>query len=208
MSDEERSLQTYVSDMLALERHVRIPFETQVKDDDFSRNPQAGALVNQLLAQSQQHIDALETALQQLGTGGAASGTADAVAAAKSAVSQFEGFFAGVIDTMRKTKVSKALRDDYTALALCTAGYTLLQTTAMALGNANVATLAQRHLSDYAKSVMAIGQALPEVVLGELSAIGIDVATSMAEPARKAAKEAWQGGGGDGSSVTVTSGTI
>jgi hypothetical protein len=208
MSDEERSLQTYVSDMLALERHVRIPFEAQAKDEDFAKYPHAGALVNQLLAQSQQHVDALEAALQQLGTGGAASGTADAVAAAKSAVSQFEGFFAGVIDSMRKTKVSKALRDDYTALALCTAGYTLLQTTAMALGNAAVATLAQRHLSDYAKSVMAIGQALPEVALGELSAIGIDVATSMAEPARKAAKEAWQGGGGDGSSATVTSGTI
>jgi ferritin-like metal-binding protein YciE len=199
VSDEQYSLQTYVSDMLALERHVRVPFEAQDKDGDFSQYPQAGALVHQLLHQSQHHIDALEASLTELG-GNSASPV-------KSAVAQFEGFFAGVIDGVRKTKVSKALRDDYTALALCTAGYTLLQTTAMALGNAAVATLAQRHLGDYAKSVMAIGQALPGVVLQELSDIGIQVATSVAEPARQAAKEAWQGGA-DGSTVTVTSGTI
>lgn len=201
VSDEERSLQTYVSDMLALERHIRIPFEVQANDDDFSKYPQAGSLVNQLLQQSQQHIAALETSLTELG-GNPASPV-------KSAVSQFEGFFAGMIDGMRKTKISKALRDDYTALALCTAGYTLLQTTAMAMGNSTVATLAQRHLTDYAKSVMAIGQALPEVVLQELTDIGIEVATSVAEPARQAAKAAWQGGsGGDTSTVRVTSGAV
>jgi ferritin-like metal-binding protein YciE len=170
--------------MLALERHIRIPFETQAKDDDFSKYPQSGALVRQLLDQSKRHIDALEAELQQLG-----GNPADPV---KSAVSQFEGFFAGAIDMMRKTKVSKGLRDDYTALALCTAGYTLLQTTAMALGNSIVAKLAQRHLSDYAQSVMAIGQALPEVALRELSDIGVDVATEAAAAARQAAKEAWQ----------------
>jgi ferritin-like metal-binding protein YciE len=197
VSDEDRSLQAYVSDMLALERHVRIPFEAQAKDDDFSQYPQAGQLVNQLLQQSQQHIETLEASLQELG-GNPASPV-------KSAVAQVEGFFAGLIDSGRKTKISKALRDDYTALALCTAGYTLLQTTAMALGNADVATLAQRHLSDYAKSVMAIGQALPEVVVQELSDIGIQVATSVAEPARRAAKEAWQG---DAATATFTAGTI
>jgi ferritin-like metal-binding protein YciE len=184
VSDEQRSLQAYVSDMLALERHVRIPFEAQAKDDDFSKYPQSGVLVQQILDQSKQHIDALEAALQQLG-----GNAADPV---KSAVSQFEGFVAGAIDMMRKTKVSKGLRDDYTALALCTAGYTMLQTTAMALGNSTVAQLAQRNLTDYAQSVMAIGQALPEVALRELSDIGIQVATEAATAARQAAKEAWQ----------------
>jgi ferritin-like metal-binding protein YciE len=184
VSDEQRSLQAYVSDMLALERHVRIPFEAQAKDDDFSKYPQSGALVQQILDQSKRHIDALETTLQELG-----GNPADPV---KSAVSQVEGFFAGAIDMMRKTKVSKGLRDDYTALALCTAGYTLLQTTAMALGNSTVAQQAQRNLTDYAQSVMAIGQALPEVALRELSDIGIDVATEAATAARQAAKDAWQ----------------
>ncbi len=196
MSDEQRSLQAYVSDMLALERHVRIPFEAQVKDDDFSKYPQSGALVQRLLDQSKRHIDTLETTLQQIG-----GNAADPV---KSAVSQFEGFFAGAIDMMRKTKVSKGLRDDYTALALCTAGYTLLQTTAMALGNSTVAELAQRHLSDYAQSVMAIGQALPEVALRELSDIGVNVATEAATVARQAAKEAWQSSPAANSNATTT----
>lgn len=199
MSDEQRSLQAYVSDMLALERHIRIPFEAQVKDDDFSKYPQSGALVQQILDQSKRHIDALEAALNELG-----GNAADPV---KSAVSQFEGFFAGAIDMMRKTKVSKGLRDDYTALALCTAGYTMLQTTAMALGNSKVAQLAQQNLTDYAQSVMAIGQALPEVALRELSDIGIQVATEAATAARQAAKEAWQphsSGASDFSHATPT----
>jgi ferritin-like metal-binding protein YciE len=196
VSDEQRSLQAYVSDMLAVERHIRIPLETQAKDDDFSKYPQSGALVQRLLDQSKRHIAALEAELQQLG-----GNAADPV---KSAVSQFEGFFAGAIDMMRKTKVSKGLRDDYTALALCTAGYTLLQTTAMALGNSTVAKLAQRHLSDYAQSVMAIGQALPEVALRELSDIGVDVATEAATAARQAAKEAWQSSPATNSNATTT----
>jgi ferritin-like metal-binding protein YciE len=199
VSDEERSLQAYVSDMLALEQHVRLPFETQAKDDDFTQYPKGAALVGTMLDQSQRHIDALQTCLNALG-GSAASPV-------KSTVAQVEGFFAGAIDKMRKTKVSKALRDDYTALALCTAGYTLLQTTAIALGDASVSSLAQRHLRDYAQSVMAIGQALPEIVVAELKAIGVDVALDAVEPARKAAKDAWQSGS-NGSVATTATGTI
>jgi hypothetical protein len=44
MPDNDHSIATYVSDMLALERHIRIPFETQAKDGDFKEIPQAGAL--------------------------------------------------------------------------------------------------------------------------------------------------------------------
>lgn len=184
MADEQHSLQTYVSDMLALERHVRIPFETQAKDADFGKYGDAQSLVQRLLTLSQTHIDALDSTLSRLG-GHEASPV-------KSAVTNVEGFFAGAIDKMRKTKVSKALRDDYTALALCTIGYTMLQTTATALGDTATADLAQTHLRDYAQCVMQIGQSIPQIVLEELRDIGIAVDTSMAEPARQAAEDAWR----------------
>ena len=190
MADEQHSLQTYVSDMLALERHVRVPFEAQTKDDDFTKYGDAGALVARALTLAQTHIDDLQQSLDGLG--------GHAGSPVKSAVAELEGFFAGAIDKMRKTKVSKALRDDYTALALCSAGYTMLQSTALALGDSSVASLAQRHLQDYAGLVIDIGQELPAVVLIELRDIGVNASESAIEPARQAAQNAWRGARGDG----------
>lgn len=187
MPDERHSLQTYVSDMLALERHIRVPFETQQKDDDFGKYGDAANIVSTLCALSQQHVDALDRCLAGLG-GHEAS-------ALKSAVTQLEGAAAGAIDKMRKTKVSKALRDDYTALALCTAGYTLLQSTALGLGDNGVAGLAQRHLEDYARGIMDVGQALPEVALTELRDGGLTVDAAAAGLARRAADDAWSRAG-------------
>jgi ferritin-like metal-binding protein YciE len=186
MADEQHSLQTYVSDMLALERHVRVPFETQAKDDDFARYGNAANLVSELLSISQQHIDALDRCLETLGGHAASPG--------KSAVSQVEGFFAGAVDKMRKTKVSKALRDDYTACALCSAGYTMLATTAMALGDANVANVAQNHLRDYARIIMDVGRDLPEVVVAELAELDLPVDASTVQNAQRAVEQAWRSG--------------
>jgi ferritin-like metal-binding protein YciE len=187
VTDERHSLQTYVSDMLAVERHIRVPFETQHKDDDFSKYGDAGSIVAKLSDVSQQHIDALDRCLKDLG-GHEASPI-------KSAVTQLEGAAAGVIDKMRKTKVSKALRDDYTALALCTASYTLLQSTALGLGDRSVADLAQRHLEDYARCIMSVQQALPDVALRELRDDGLDIDATAAEEARRAADQAWSNAG-------------
>jgi len=186
MADELHSLQTYVSDTLALERHVRIPFDTQAGDEDFERYGNAAPLVQRMVATSRTHIDALADCLTRLGGHEASP--------AKDTVSQIEGFFAGAIDKMRKTKVSKALRDDYTALALCTAAYTMLQTTATAMDDLTVADLAQKHLEDYAALVMEIGTVLPEIVIDELKDIGLSVDGTMAGAAQRAAQRAWRTG--------------
>jgi len=154
-----------------------VPFDTQQKDDDFKEYEAASALVARLAAMADQHIEQLNSALEGLG-GHEASPV-------KSAVVQFEGFFAGAIDKMRKTKVSKALRDDYTAISLCCASYSLLLATANALGESGVASLAQRFLEDYAQLVMEIGEALPGVAVQELRANKIDVDTSTIERSRQ-----------------------
>ena len=185
MADNEHSIATYLSDMLALERHIRVPFETQLKDEDFSKFSSAKPLLQRLVDLNQTHIDSLSTALDILG-GHEASPI-------KSTVSTIEGFFAGVIDMMRKTKVSKALRDDYTALSLCTAGYTMLTATANAMGHADVATIAQRHLGDYAQRVIEIAQILPVVVVEELRATGLRVETGTIPQSVNSTQETWSG---------------
>ncbi len=171
--------------MLALERHVRVPFETQAGDRDFDAFDRAGALVRELAETSNAHIDRLDRCLENLG-GHEASPV-------KSAVAQVEGAVAGAIDKMRKTKVSKALRDDYTALALCCAGYSALLATANAFDDATVASAAEELLEDYARLVMRIGETLPAVVVEELRALGLRVDATSAHESRRLVSGAWRG---------------
>lgn len=184
MSDQH-SLSTYVSDMLAVERHIRIPFDTQRNDHDVQEYGDAAEVVNRLVALSDMHVDALKAQLDRLG-GHEASPL-------KSAVTQVEGVVAGTIDKVRKTKVSKALRDDYTALALCAVSYSELLSTANGMHDPDVAQLAERHLTDYANAIMQIGECIPSVVLRELqNTPGVDVDTSTADRSRQTISEAWQ----------------
>ncbi len=183
MANEQHSLATYVSDMLALERHIRIPFDTQRNDGDFKEFGDAYQLATRISALCDTHIDGLKQTLQDLG-GHEASPI-------KSAVTEIEGAVAGAIDKVRKTKVSKALRDDYTALSLCCVSYSALLSTANAMGNAEVSELAQRFLQDYAQSVMEIGEAMPSVVVQELRAIDLDVDSATIESSRRQITDAW-----------------
>lgn len=200
MADNQHSINTYLSDMLALERHIVIPFAAQRDDEDFQTYAEAGALVARLSDLSERHVESLHALLERLGGHGASP--------VKSTVTAIEGFFAGAIDKMRKTKVSKALRDDYTALSLCAAGYTMLNATANAMLNPEVAELAQRHLRDYALIVMEIAEALPGIVVAELQDIGLTVETGTIEKSVVATQSAWRPSGGTATATSSTTGTI
>jgi hypothetical protein len=192
----EHSLATYVSDLLALEEHVCVPFRTQRDDADFHNVPQAAELAQRLTSLAETHVTALRSALDALG--------GHPAHAAKSAVTNVEGWFASAIDKVRKTKVAKGLRDDYTAVALCTASYSMLLTTANAFDNANLAQLAKRHLQEYAKAIVDIGDALPFVVADDLNQSGMPVDARIAARSQADIREAWRAG----ESATTTTGTI
>ena len=196
MADVQHSLATYVSDMLALEEHVCVPFRAQSDDADFRAIPQAATLTQRLTTLSETHIQTLRSALDALG--------GHPGHAAKSALTNIEGWFASAIDKMRKTKVAKGLRDDYTAIALCTASYSMLLTTANAFDNASVAQLAQRHLQDYAQAIVDIGDALPFIVVDDLNQTGMPVDTRIADRSQTEIRAAWR----TGEQATTTTGTI
>jgi hypothetical protein len=184
MNDTKHSLQTYISDMLALEQHVRVPFETQLKDADLPKYPSADSLVRRLSDLSNTHIQSLQAALNALG--------GHEAHAIKGSVSTIEGWFAGAIDKIRKTKIAKALRDDYTALSLCCISYSMLLSTANAYGAPEIAQLAQRHLRDYAQITMEIGLAMPEIVVQDLTETGLSVAAGTAELSRNDIDATWR----------------
>lgn len=182
--------------MLALEEHVSVPFKAQRDDADFRNFAQAATIAARLTSLSDTHIQTLRSALDALG--------GHPAHAAKSAVTNIEGWFASAVDKMRKTKVAKALRDDYTAVALCTAGYNMLLTTANAYGNDQVAQLARRHLQEYAQVIVEIGDVLPIVVLQDLNETGMPVDVSIAARSQTEIRAAWRGG----ETGQTTTGTI
>jgi ferritin-like metal-binding protein YciE len=182
--NERHSIQTYVSDMLALERHIAQPLKRQIDLAGTKKDAAALTCVSTIESLNETHIAALDQCLQGLG-GHEAS-------AVKSAWSSLLGVGAAAIDSVRKTNLSKNLRDDYTALNLAAISYTMLYTTAVGLGDTTVADLAKRHLADYAKIIMQINQIIPNVVLRELAEDGETVQTGAAELIRQTSNEVWR----------------
>jgi ferritin-like metal-binding protein YciE len=184
-SDELDSLQAYVSDMLALERHIAAPLARQLEIDETQKYGEAIGLTGRLKKLTDAHVEALDARLNALG--------GHPVNPVKSAWSGLLGAGAAAVGTVRKTKVSKNLRDDYTAISLAAVSYSMLNTTALGLGDAETAALAQRNLTDYAGLIMEIGRAIPEVVLQELADTGQRVDRSVGERARQIVEQSWRG---------------
>jgi ferritin-like metal-binding protein YciE len=182
--DELHSLQTYVSDLLALEQHINQPLDAQLDSDDTARYPAARSVIQEIKAQNESHVQTLKRCLDDLG--GHPAGPI------KSAWSNLLGDAAAAIGASRKTKVTKWLRDDYTALSLASMSYTLLHATAVGLGDGNLAEIAKSGLADYARCMMKINEAVPEVVLGELQDDGIEVATGASETIRQQTQDVWR----------------
>jgi len=181
--DDRHTVATYLSDMLALERHIAQPIESQLKSQDHQSYGEAIRIVQRIKTCTDSHIAALEAQVAAVG--------GHAGSPIKSAFSALLGGGAAVINQVRKTKVSKSLRDDYTALSLSTISYTMLHATALGLGDTATAQLAKRHLDDYAPIVVEISRTMPTVVLQELKDDGENVRVSAAQLSAQQTGESW-----------------
>ncbi len=185
MSERQDTLQQYVSDMLALERHLLPAFENQSKDDRYAQHPQARQLVNRIEATIRSHINGLENHLKHLG--------GDAASPVKSALTAALGVAASAIENMRTDPVSKNLRDDYTALGLAAVSYTMLHTTGQALRDQQTADIAASYLEDYTPLISEIGEVIPEVVVSELRDETELLNPGAAVDAVRRTQQAWDG---------------
>ena len=183
--NDRHAVTTYLSDMLALERHMAAPIESQLKSQDHQEYGEAVRIIQQIQTVTQAHISALETHLQAMG-GHEASGI-------KSAWSSLLGGGAAAINQVRKSKVSKSLRDDYTALGLSAISYTMLNATALGLGDQATARLAKQHLDDITPIIVDISKTIPTVVLQELKDDGENVTISAADLSAQQTGESWSG---------------
>jgi ferritin-like metal-binding protein YciE len=181
---QEKHAQTiadYVGDMVALESHIEEALDRQLTETQ--DDPEAQAAVQRFHDLVKQHRDTLKGVQEQVGT--------TAGNPIIEAGSTLLGKAAGVVDLVRTEGISKSLRDDYAAFSLAAISYSMLHTTALGLGNAQVAELAERHLSDYAGAIERINELMPGVVERELAKDGHQTNPGAAAATRQVVPSAW-----------------
>lgn len=176
-----QTIADYVGDMVALESHIEEALDRQlleVKDD-----PDATAAVKRFHDLVKSHRDALKGLQEQT-----RSTPGNPIKEAGSAIL---GKAAGVIDLIRTEGISKSLRDDYAAFSLAAISYSMLHTTALALGNQRVASVAEQYLTDYAGAIERINEIMPAVVNRELAKDGHQTDPSAVATTNAMVSKAW-----------------
>ena len=177
-----QTIADYVSDMAALESHIEEALDRQlieVKDD-----PAALAAVRDFHDMVKQHRDTLKTMEEETGK---TIGTP-----IKEVGAALIGKAAGIINFVRTEGISKGLRDDYAAFSLAAISYSMLHTTATALGDSRVASLAERHLRDHADAIMRINDDHAGCRDRELEKDGHRADNAAVEATREAVLRSWQ----------------
>ena len=183
--DANEAINSYITDMLALEQHIHKAINGQIEDLD-EDYPDVVRHLTVVESEVENHIDALKALVERRAEGG--QGLADVVKRAGSAVL---GAGAAAIDFVRNEKLPKNLRDDYTAMSLAAIGYVMLHTTALSLGDREVADLAHRHLRDHARSVMRLHNVIPSAVIAFLQKDGLSARTDVLEEVSRNIETVW-----------------
>jgi ferritin-like metal-binding protein YciE len=185
--DRDTAINSYITDMISLEDHIDKALKGQV--NDLKDYPDFNTEVRQVLRLTEHHISDLRALADRRKAGGIAE-------AVKRAGAVVAGVAAGAIDLLRSEGLPKNLRDDYTALSLATISYAMLYTTATALGEREVAELAQQHLRDYAGAVNRLNTLVAASVVRYLSQEGLPVQESVVPEVGRVLKAAWEGEAG------------
>ncbi len=162
METKSEIVTQYVSDMHVLEKHIQEALEKQVGQT--KDQPDVNAGIVQYLAVTKTHVARLQQRLEQLGN---QDGVIDKV---KEGVTNIAGQAAGAIDAVRTHQDSKNLRDDYTAASLASISYVMLQTTALACGDAQTAQLAKTQLGETVAMLQWIARTIPAATVRDLEA--------------------------------------
>lgn len=184
MASDTKALQGYVNDMLAVETEIHGALRRQKNDGRIKSNAMAHQLVSRAEDMIDRHLASLRSCIERLG---------GSESLMKKAVGGVLGAAAGIYDKVRSdASVSRALRDDYTALSFATVCYEMLHTTALAMRQKDMAELALHHMKDIAPFIVDVTELLPQVVVDELSAQGNGtIDRSVAAEAARNTLQAW-----------------
>lgn len=195
----QKTIADYVGDMVALNSHIEEALDRQLTmPNDI---PAAKTAIQTFHDMVKAQRDALKAYQEEVGT--------TAGNPIIEAGSNILGKAAGMIDKIRAEGVSKALRDDYTAFNHAAIGYTMLYTTATALGDQRTARMAQQGLQAYAGAVQKINHIIGEVVVAELRKDNHTVTgTNAAQETRSMVDRAWRESSDSGGMMAGMGGSV
>jgi hypothetical protein len=173
----------HISEQVALEEHLCALIDKQISEIDHELFPDAIDLLVSAQKVLLNNFAALNKLLDQLEVDASIS---------RSIAREGNGHITVDREGVEYRQTSKMLRDDYSALNLITISNTLLHTIALALGSADVASTALRHLENLAPLVVKIGELMPEIATKELGAQFSWVDLLSAKTALKNVQLAWQ----------------
>ncbi len=182
---KETSLCRYYTDLHALEKYLLNAVENQLTLPDLGRFPQAEAVIERTAGILRLHLQRLEAEIDLHHI--------ESRAAVKDTMTAVAGFALGLVSKAREQHVATMLRNDSTLLTLAALGYTMLHTTALAVGHSEVATQALDHLEELTPIVLEMNRILPETVALDLKIAGFIIDPAAAETAQVNAKLAWRG---------------
>ena len=179
---KQETITKYLGDMKSLVSHVHTAMERQ--KDEFKDKPDVAQSIARIALSLKRQDEAIGTRLGALG--------GSPTHPVKEVVSDALGIAAGLYNKVRTEGAAKGLRDDHTALNLVYLSYTMLHTTATALGDTETASLAKRSFIECAKFVTEIDRLVPTTVFRELQDgdfPGLDATAP--EVTRSAILDAW-----------------
>lgn len=180
--DRTDALNSYITDMLALEEHIEKAIKGQIQD--LKSDPEFVGEIQTINRTVEHHIADLKQLVEHEKAGGP-------VEAIKKVGSTVAGLAAGAIDLLRSEGLPKNLRDDYAAFSLATISYVMLHTTALALGDREVADLARQHFIDYAQVVTRLNQVVPAAVVRLLQREGLAASDAVLNEVNRTVQEGW-----------------
>src|SRR5688572_5077334 len=183
--DTSEAINSYITDMLALESHIHKAVTGQIEDLD-EEYPEVVRHLRVVEREIDGHIDTLKSLVERRADAG--QGLADVVKRAGSAIL---GAGAAAVDFVLNEKLPKNLRDDYTATSLAAIGYVMLHTTALSLGDREVADLAHLHLKDHARSVMRLHNIIPGAVIAFLQEDGLPARAEVLNEVSRNIEKVW-----------------
>ncbi len=158
-SKERNKIPQYISDLRVTANHTLKAIRKQKETSDVKAGGSGFELLQNMEKTLMGQVEGLKKAEKMYD---------EVPSKLKEKVGEAAGFAAGLIDNVRRDPASKQMRDNYTALAMLTAGHTMLKTVALADDNKKLQELAGKHLQELAKLTVSVSKMIPVATAKEI----------------------------------------
>lgn len=184
MKNQSDILKQEICEQIAIEENICTMMEEKISEIEGTNFIDARGLLSQVSMVLESHYGLLNDLLTKLEESSEAVQEKDLGEKTKELIKSFDR-------ENDQWRISRILRDVYSALSLITISNTQLNTIGLALNNKEVADIALNHLEVLAPLVVKMGLMAPEVVTRELRKNDVPIDPSAVQIALENTKLAW-----------------